>query len=147
MPGRHRHRRGLGSDGWAPGNLSRLVEPSVLYLLASGAARHGYEVLQQAQSACLTDAPLDAAAVYRTLRALESEGCVVSSWEPGPSGPARRIYVITAVGVQHLRQWVAILEQRGAAMLRFAEECRALTDAAQGSAGAEAGESPGGKDQ
>lgn len=143
-PHRHRHRAG---GGWSPGNLSRLVEPTVLYLLASGAARHGYEVLQQAQSVRLTDSPLDAAAVYRTLRALEGEGCVVSSWEPGPSGPARRIYVITAAGLERLRQWVALLEQRGAAMVRFAQECRALTDAAEGSAGTEAGDSPGGKDR
>ena len=39
--------------------------------------------------------------VYRTLRAMEAEGLVVSAWDPSPTGPARRTYTVTPAG----REW------------------------------------------
>ena len=36
--------------------------------------------------------------LYRTLRQLEKDGMLQSSWEPGPTGPARRVYCLTEVG-------------------------------------------------
>ena len=112
--------------------MARLVEPTVLYLLASGRAQHGYEIMQAAQNTPLSDGPLDPGAVYRALRSLEAEGCVVSSWRPGPAGPARRLYVITPLGLERLRQWVAVIEQRAAALEEFASACRQTLEGLQG---------------
>jgi DNA-binding PadR family transcriptional regulator len=36
--------------------------------------------------------------LYRTLRQMEKDGLLVSTWEPGPTGPARRVYTITDSG-------------------------------------------------
>ena len=36
--------------------------------------------------------------LYRTLRQMEKDGFLESTWEPGPTGPARRVYTITDAG-------------------------------------------------
>jgi DNA-binding PadR family transcriptional regulator len=36
--------------------------------------------------------------LYRTLRQMEKDGYLDSSWEPGPTGPARRVYSLTDAG-------------------------------------------------
>ncbi len=127
--------RGKGYGRWAKGRMARLVEPTVLYLLASGRAQHGYEIMQAAQFTPLSDGPLDPGAVYRALRSLERDGCVVSVWQPGPAGPARRLYAITPLGVQRLTEWVVMIEQRAAALAQFAEACRQTLTAIGGPAG------------
>ena len=122
-----RHGREFGPCSCSLGKLSRLVEPQLLYLLARGEAQYGYDLMAHLRDAKLTDSEIDVAAVYRTLRTLEQSGCVVSHWEPGPGGPNRRMYEITPVGHQHLRDWAAVLNRRGAAMAEFAQDCAALT--------------------
>lgn len=128
MPRRycHRHGPGFGPCSCGMGRLSRMVEPTVLYLLATGKARYGYELMERAHETGLTDSEIDAAAVYRTLRTLEQNGYVVSRWQPGPAGPDRRLYEITPEGREHLQEWATLLERLGGAMLRFAERCREL---------------------
>ena len=131
--------------------MARLVEPTVLYLLASGQARHGYEIMQAAQLTPIADGPLDPGAVYRALRSLEQEGCVVSAWQPGPAGPARRMYAITQMGLQRLAQWTAVLEQRATALQQFTENCRRLLGEAgmnlPPAAGSSSGEGRAGGDE
>lgn len=53
---------------------------------------------------------------------------MVSQWQPGPAGPARRTYAITPLGLQRLHQWTALLERRGQAMLDLAAACRELLE-------------------
>lgn len=115
-------------DTWGEitGNLSRLLEPVVLYLLATKQARYGYELLEETAEFAITDAAIDAAAVYRTLRKLEDRGYVVSQWSPGESGPSRRMYALTAAGHEHLRRWAEVLDSRGRAMVYFANLCKNL---------------------
>lgn len=45
---------------------------------------------------------VDASTLYRMLRQLEKDGLLSSDWEPGPSGPARRVYSLTDAG----RSWL-----------------------------------------
>ena len=103
MPRGHcrRHGAGYGPCACSLGRLTRLVEPAVLFLLATGQATHGYEIIAQAKELYITESVIDAAAVYRVLRDLEEQGCVVSQWAPR-LGPARRIYQITDLGRQRL---------------------------------------------
>ncbi len=106
--------------------LSRLIEPAVLYLLGEGAAAHGYDLLGEVNSMGLTDSPVDAGAIYRTLRQLEAEGAVVSSWDTSGGGPARRNYELTELGKARLASWVKVISRRSEAMEAFAERARAL---------------------
>jgi PadR family transcriptional regulator, regulatory protein PadR len=119
-----RHGAGFGPCSCSLGKLSRLVEPTILHLLAAGKARYGYEFLELAQEEAMTDSEIDPGAVYRILRRLEQAGCVVSQWEPGQGGPQRRIYTITALGLEHLQDWATVLGRRGRAMVQFAEMCQ-----------------------
>jgi poly-beta-hydroxybutyrate-responsive repressor len=47
--------------------------------------------------------------LYRTLRQMEKDGFLVSTWEPGPTGPARRVYTITDAGHVWLDSSAAML--------------------------------------
>src|SRR5918997_279625 len=49
--------------------------------------------------------------LYRTLRQMEKEGVVESSWETSRGGPARRMYTITDAGRAYLDFWAKSLEQ------------------------------------
>jgi PadR family transcriptional regulator PadR len=108
------------------GRLSRLVEPAVLYLVATGQANHGYDLVTEANELCLTDSTIDTAAIYRVLRDLEEQGCVVSSWDTGGSGPARRVYQVTAAGRERLARWVDHIERWSSNMQQFVQRYRAL---------------------
>ncbi len=106
--------------------LSRLVEPAVLYLLASGDAAHGYDLIAEVNRLGLTDVPVDAGAIYRCLRALEAEGAVVSDWDTAGGGPARRNYQLTELGRARLQGWVHVISRRAQAMSEFAQRAQEL---------------------
>ena len=71
------------------GNLYRFVEPVLLFLLQSKGRSYGYELVSMVPALALTDAAIESAALYRTLRQMEKNGCVVSEWDTHHSGPAR----------------------------------------------------------
>lgn len=121
-----RHGPGFGPCSCSLGRMPRLVEPIILNLLAQGRARHGYEILELANAETLTDSPIDAAVVYRTLHVLEQAGCVVSSWRPGEGAPRRRVYELTPEGRQHLRDWLTVLERHAQALLGFVARASVL---------------------
>lgn len=83
-----------------------LLVPYVLMYLKNVSA-HGYQILQTLTM--LGFAAVDPATVYRTLRQMEREGLVGSSWETGGAGPARRAYTITSDGERILSQWADAL--------------------------------------
>ncbi len=98
----------------------------MLYLLASGAANHGYDLAEAANQLGLAATLIDPGAVYRCLRALEADGCVISSWDTTGSGPARRVYQLTEVGRQRLSGWVAVINQRAQGLSKFVKLCGSL---------------------
>jgi poly-beta-hydroxybutyrate-responsive repressor len=114
-----RLRRAAKLEQMVAARLSRLVEPAVLHLLGEGAASHGYDLIAGVNELGLTDTPVDAGAVYRCLRGLEEEGAVVSTWDTGGGGPARRNYELTAAGKARLQSWLQVIERRADAMRRF----------------------------
>ncbi|MBI3945153.1 MAG: helix-turn-helix transcriptional regulator [Armatimonadetes bacterium] len=101
------------------------MEPAALFLLATRRATHGYDIIARANELYLTDSAIDAAAVYRTLRDLEDQGCVRSAWSTEGAGPARRVYEITDPGRQRLAAWVTVIERRAANMQQFVQQYRA----------------------
>lgn len=89
----------------------RFVVPSLLLLL-KGKPGYGYELMQRLGELGLFDGPADPAAVYRTLRKLESNKLVQSAWDTQNAGPARRCYRITAAGQKSLKTWRALIAER-----------------------------------
>jgi poly-beta-hydroxybutyrate-responsive repressor len=70
---------------------------------------YGYELMERA-SAFGFEA-MNPGTLYRTLRQMEKEGIVESSWETSRGGPARRMYTITDAGRSYLDFWAKSLEQ------------------------------------
>jgi len=103
----------------AMGNLSRFVEPVLLFLLEKKGKSHGYELACELRQHALTDSEIEVAALYKTLRQLEKNDCVTSAWETAGSGPARRVYALTPRGTEHLAEWVTVLDHMSKAMARF----------------------------
>lgn len=91
-------------EGGQPKNFLR---PSLLLLLREQPA-HGYDLIERLKPFGFVKS--DPGGVYRTLRALEREGLVRSSWETSSAGPARRIYELTHEGEEVLDAWAQILE-------------------------------------
>jgi len=54
---------------------------------------------------------MNAGTFYRTLRQMEKDGMVSSSWNTSEAGPARRMYSITAAGEAYLKFWADSLDQ------------------------------------
>jgi PadR family transcriptional regulator PadR len=103
------------------GNLSRFVEPVVLLLLKKKGQSYGYDLLPAFQDHALTDAEIEGAALYRTLRQLELNGNVRSGWDVD-GGPARHVYKLTPKGERHLQQWATVLDHVSRSMGRFVKE-------------------------
>jgi PadR family transcriptional regulator PadR len=105
----------------AMGNTYRFIEPVLLLMLQEKKHSYGYELFAALGEYALTDAQIERAALYRTLRTLEENGYVTSNWETDSAGPARRVYSLTESGHVHLREWSEVMSQLGCAMEAFAK--------------------------
>jgi PadR family transcriptional regulator PadR len=83
------------------------LQPCLLLLLRER-SDHGYDLVNRLRELHVVDG--DAGAVYRSLRGLERNGLVRSSWQTSDSGPARRTYQVTAAGVADLNRQAVLLE-------------------------------------
>jgi poly-beta-hydroxybutyrate-responsive repressor len=90
---------------WSPRDI---LIPYVLLAVSLGRAAHGYLIEEYLKS--LGFFRTDASTLYRTLRRLEKDGLLLSTWETGQTGPARRVYSLTDAGRAWLDAWVATLE-------------------------------------
>jgi DNA-binding PadR family transcriptional regulator len=106
----------------AMGNLYRYTEPVALYLLKTQGQTHGYDLANLIQKHALTDSVIESGALYRTLRRLELNGFVTSTWDIQTAGPARRIYSLTPAGEAHLSDWSYVLGQLCDSIHRFRNE-------------------------
>ena len=78
---------------------------------------YGYELMERA-SAFGFEA-MNPGTLYRTLRQMEKDGIVESTWETSRGGPARRMYTITDAGKSYLDFWARSLEQYQQTMDNF----------------------------
>lgn len=111
----------------AMGHLYRFVEPVVLLLLKEKHESYGYDLSSQLTEYCFTDAEIERAALYRTLRRLEKNGYVTSVWNVADGGPARRVYSLTKQGEKHLQEWGQVLGKVAASMSRFVRHVEKAT--------------------
>jgi poly-beta-hydroxybutyrate-responsive repressor len=98
---------------WSPRDV---LVPYVL-LAVSLQRAHGYWIEEYLRSVGLFG--LEMSTLYRTLRQLERDGLLHSSWEPGPAGPARRMYTLTDSGRDWLDNWAQALEGYRSLLDRF----------------------------
>ncbi len=93
-----------------------LLVPYVLLAIQAEQA-HGYLIEQYLRGLGLAQVQLST--LYRTLRQLERQGLVTSTWEAGPGGPARRTYALTHAGEAWLRAGASALEAYRSAIDAF----------------------------
>ena len=92
------------------GTLDKLVQPAILVALTQGPI-HGYSLAERIhEMAGLCGDKPDMSGIYRFLKKMEAMGLVVSSWEAGGKGHAKRLYKITAAGRTCLARWTSTLE-------------------------------------
>jgi len=103
----------------AMGHLYRFVEPVLLLRLKEKGRSYGYDLFTDVARHAFTDGEIEKAVLYRTLRRLEMNGFVISGWDAGQSGPARRVYTLTEDGEEHLREWARVLARVASSMKRF----------------------------
>ncbi|CAN5908964.1 poly-beta-hydroxybutyrate-responsive repressor [soil metagenome] len=70
---------------------------------------YGYELMERASA--FGFGAMNPGTLYRTLRQMEKDGVVESTWETSKGGPARRMYAITDSGRSYLDFWANSLEQ------------------------------------
>ena len=80
----------------------------VLLLMLRGWSSYGYELMEKMAAFGLNT--MNAGTFYRTLRQMEKDGMVSSSWDTSEGGPARRVYSITEAGENYLKFWASSLE-------------------------------------
>ena len=106
MSERQRKRTRLGR-----GKRERYLQPSLLMGLLLKPS-YGYELIQSIQEFGFVEGQAPPGMVYRHLRQLEGDGLVTSEWETEGSGPAKRIYRLTADGAEVLALWVEHMERQ-----------------------------------
>ena len=89
------------SSAAKPRRLESELRRAWLLLLLDRDAKYGYQLRLQLEASGLIVEPT---AVYRTLRKLEGDGCVASSWGKSVAGPPRRLYRVTPTGRLNLDQ-------------------------------------------
>jgi len=82
---------------------------AVILLSLSEWNSYGYELMGRARMFGFE--AMNTGTLYRTLRRMEKDGVVESSWETSRGGPARRMYTITGSGDAHLDIWAKSLER------------------------------------
>lgn len=102
---------GDGTRRGAAAGKGSFVEPALLAAL-SVSEGHGYDLARAIEEMTAGEIVPDAGGLYRILRRLEDDGFVISQWQEGDSGPARRSYRITADGRSLLAHWMVHLEER-----------------------------------
>ncbi|MDR1872473.1 MAG: PadR family transcriptional regulator [Deltaproteobacteria bacterium] len=85
--------------------LTKLVKPLVMAFLAKGRL-HGYAIQRLLESqGGFAHGPPDLSGVYRSLKEMESQGYVESSWISSDGGPPKRCFSLTESGLACLARW------------------------------------------
>lgn len=98
--------------------ISKFIEPCLLLLLTRRTS-HGYELLERLEELGFHRESMDVGAVYRTLRKLEKDGFVKSSWRDTKGKKRKRTYTVTPQGVHLLALWTERIKERKRALIKF----------------------------
>jgi DNA-binding PadR family transcriptional regulator len=108
-------------------NMRNLAAPWILLALFNQDGTHGYEI-GKIVSGYLEDtqAGLNLAGLYRHLNVLERRGMVLSKWDIGARGPAKRRYFLTEAGRECLWRWIGTLGHQIALLAKFFDQVRGV---------------------
>jgi PadR family transcriptional regulator PadR len=95
--------RGSANEAWS----RNWLQPVLLLMLREWSS-YGYELMEKMAAFGL--AAMNPGTVYRTLRQMEKDGVISSSWDTSSAGPARRVYSITDAGETYLKYWADSLD-------------------------------------
>jgi PadR family transcriptional regulator, regulatory protein PadR len=95
--------RGAANEAWS----KNWLQPVLLLMLREWSS-YGYELMEKMAAFGL--AAMNPGTVYRTLRQMEKDGVISSSWDTSSGGPARRVYSITDAGETYLKYWADSLD-------------------------------------
>lgn len=99
----------MAIDEPLPGLPRNFLRPCLLLLIAEVPSSHGYDLLERVRE--LGFAHADPGLLYRSLRAMEQEGLVVSRWKNSEQGPPRRTYRLSDEGEDWLHAWSGSLRE------------------------------------
>jgi PadR family transcriptional regulator, regulatory protein PadR len=105
------------------GKPQRYVQPSLLMALKSGPS-YGYQLIQTIGEYGFMREDVPPGMIYRHLRQMDEEGVVESKWDSQGDGPAKRIYSITAEGLEILEAWILHMERQRNALDNFIQRYR-----------------------
>lgn len=78
--------------------------PAFVLLFLAEESTYGLDLLNKLNSN-LDNNSIDSAAIYRSLKDLESQEMVKSYWNTSDSGPAKKYYSITEDGLEKLKEY------------------------------------------
>ncbi|WP_376707678.1 PadR family transcriptional regulator [Nocardioides alcanivorans] len=90
-----------------PGPWVRALLPTAVLACVDAGPLHGYAIAQALGE--LGFGVPKGGSLYPALARLEEDGALEAAWVPGPSGPARREYTLTAQGYERLEGERALL--------------------------------------
>ena len=117
-PAREQRRTGSGKS-------ERYIQPSILVGLRRRAS-YGYEIIQTIQEFGFVEGQAPPGMIYRHLHQLEADGLVSSEWNTEATGPAKRMYSLTAEGKEVLALWAIYMDKQARALSAFVEQYRSL---------------------
>ena len=91
------------TDAWS----KNWLVPVVLLMLRQWSS-YGYELMEKMTETGMR--VMNAGSFYRTLRQMEKDGLVNSTWDTSEAGPAKRRYSITEAGDNYLKFWTQSLD-------------------------------------
>ena len=91
------------TDAWS----KNWLVPVVLLMLRQWSS-YGYELMEKMAEFGMR--VMNAGSFYRTLRQMEKDGLVNSTWDTSEAGPAKRRYSITEAGNAYLKFWTQSLD-------------------------------------
>ncbi len=104
--------------------LDRLLQPTVLALLAGG-PQHGYALVERLSESPLLDGTKpDDTGVYRLLKVLEGQRLVRHEVAESELGPSKRVYELTDSGRVCLNKWIPTLDRYQRAIVKLARIMR-----------------------
>lgn len=90
--------------------LDRLLQPTVMALLAEG-PQHGYVLVERlSESPLLAGTKPNDTGVYRLLKSLEEQQLVCHELAESRQGPSKRVYELTDLGRECLSKWIDTLD-------------------------------------
>lgn len=106
------------------GKQERYIQPSILMGLFSRPS-YGYELIKNIQQFGFVEGQAPPGMIYRHLRQLEEDGLVSSEWKTEETGPAKRVYHITAEGKEVLAIWIDYMNGQAKNLNAFVSRYRA----------------------